>query len=111
MEYFSYVVRHPVTGESLVTEVHEPLDEEHTRLHWLMRVQAPQARAMMADPQHRPMFERRRPLTTGSAVPGGWRPALRRSSAGPPLRGRRQLRLRLRSAHSPPFALTEELAR
>jgi len=57
MEYFSYVVRHPVTGESLVTEVHEPLDEEHTRLHWLMRVQAPQARAMMADPQHRPMFE------------------------------------------------------
>ncbi len=57
IEYFSYVVRHPVTGESLVTEVHEPLDEEHTRLHWLMRVQASQTRAMLADPQRRPLFE------------------------------------------------------
>src|SRR3989304_5110860 len=44
-------------GESLVTEVHEAADENHTRLHWMMRVQTPETRAMMADPQHRPMFE------------------------------------------------------
>ena len=56
-EYYTYIVRHPMMGESLFTEVYEPLDNGHTRLHWIMRVQSPETRLMMADPQHRPMFE------------------------------------------------------
>lgn len=55
-DYLSYVVRHPITGESLVTEVHEPIPGG-TRLHFIMRVTSPEMRAMMADPEHRAKFE------------------------------------------------------
>ena len=57
IDYLSYLVKSETMGESLVTEVHEAVAEQHSRLHWMMRVQTPETRAMMADPQHRPMFE------------------------------------------------------
>jgi len=97
-DYYSYTITHPESGESLVTEVLEAAGD-HTRFHWIMRVQSPATRAMMEDPQHRPMFEQfaaemRQSFDRSVArlreilqeVKAGCRPVPRRD----PRRGRRQ---------------------